>query len=170
MQKVILFIASSLDGFIAGKDGDIEWLFTDADYGYSEFYHSIDTVIMGRKTYDQALKFGEYPYADKKGFVFSRSVERQNSHDIEFISGNVPGFIKNLKRQPGKGIWLVGGSEIITLLLNADLIDECILYVHPIILGEGTPLFQHISSSKRLSFVSSKDFQSGLIQLVYRKP
>jgi len=165
MRKVILFIASSLDGFIARKDGGIDWLFSDADYGYSKFYSSIDTVITGRKTYDLTLILEKEPFKDKKIYVFTNNLKSRLLINAEVISDPV-NFVKKLKDIKGKNIWLLGGSEIITLLMNANLVDEIILSIHPIVLGNGIPLFINIKEIK-LELVKSKKFDNGLLQLKY---
>lgn len=161
-----MFIASSLDGYIAREDGTIDWLFTDSDYGYKEFYDSVDTVLLGRKTYDQVLEFTKSPFEKKRCFVFTRQSYITNDHNLQFVNNPVE-RVKQLIRPPGKNIWLVGGSEIISVLLNADLISEIILSVHPIILASGIPLFRSIQKLSCLRFLNSKTFESGLVQLRY---
>src|SRR5438093_13463944 len=128
MKKVILFIASSLDGFIARRDGTIDWLFTGSDYGYAQFYDSIDTVLVGRKTFDQVLEFSKSPFEKKKCFVFTRqtNLSNQRSQDLQFVC-NVVETVGQLIRPSGKNIYLVGGSEAIYVWLNAHLINEFIL-------------------------------------------
>jgi len=98
MRKLILFIATSLDGYIAGPNGEIDWLFTDQEYGYSEFYATIDTVVMGRKTYDLSLSFGEYPYPGTQAFVFSRTRDGERDDHATFISKECHAFGTGLVR------------------------------------------------------------------------
>ena len=166
MRKVVLFIASSLDGYIARISGSVDWLFTDQDYGYTEFFEKVDTVIMGRRTYEQVLAFGDYPYKGTQGFVFSRTRGGQDEH-VTFLPGSLAGFIGELKNGEGKDIWVVGGSELIHSCMNHDLIDEFIISVHPIILGEGIPLFRTPVPMMKLSFVHIRTFDTGLVQLTY---
>jgi len=167
MRKVKLFIASSLDGFIASEDGSVDWLPTDGDYGYKKFYDSIDTVLMGRKTYDQILGFGEYPYSGKKGYVFTKDPKIGKDSNVEFVS-EVIDFTSGLVASPGEDIWIVGGAEIITILLNSDLIDEIILTIIPIVIGKGIPLFNDIKKEVKLQLVNSTDYKDGLVQLHYK--
>lgn len=172
MRKVKLYIASSLDGYIASKDGGIDWLFSDADYGYAKFYNSIDTILVGRKTYDQSLTLDEYPYKGKKVYIFTRKVEgenKKNTYDVEYIDEDISDFVRHLIQQPvgKKDIWLLGGGEIVSIFLNADLIDEIILSVHPIILGKGISLFSNIKKRVNLRLLKSIPFESGLLQLYY---
>jgi dihydrofolate reductase len=169
MRKVKLFIASSLDCYIAREDGGIDWLFTDADYGYTKFYDSIDTIIMGRKSYDQSLTFDEYPYKGKKVYVFThKKVRKNNKQDVEYIDTNIQDFVASLTQSIGKDIWLIGGGEIISVLLNAGLVDEIILSIHPIILGTGIPLLRNIQKEVNLKLENSLSFESGLTQLSYQ--
>jgi dihydrofolate reductase len=97
MRQVILFIASSLDGYIARTSGDVDWLFTDQDYGYTDFFANIDTLLMGRHTYEQVLSFGEYPYQGKQGFVFSRTRGGVSDENVTFISDNLASFVESLR-------------------------------------------------------------------------
>jgi dihydrofolate reductase len=168
MRNVVLYIATSLDGFIAGSDGDTDWLFTDGDFGYAEFYDSIDTILMGHNTYRFLLQFDVFPYPDKKNYVFTRT-ERLNDHNpVKFITGNVPGFVSQLKKEEGNNIWLVGGGQINSILLNENLIDEMIISVHPVILGQGIPLFKERSlNNLPFKLIQNKVFDKGLVQLKY---
>jgi len=113
MREIVLFIASSLDGFIAKYDSSVDWLFTDEDYGYNEFFASVDTVIMGRKTYAQILEFSAYPYAGTQGFVLTRTSTAKRDENVMFIGENIADLIDTLRQSPGKSILLVGGAEII---------------------------------------------------------
>jgi len=169
MRKLILFIATSLDGYIAGPKGEIDWLFTDQDYGYSEFYATIDTVVMGRKTYDVSLSFGENPYPGTQAFVFSRTRDGERDDHAAFVSGDIPSFVRTLKVQPGRNIWLAGGGEIIRPLLQDDLIDEFRIFVHPIVLGSGVPLFPAPLLMKKLNFKECHAFGTGLVRLTYER-
>lgn len=167
MRRVKLFIASSLDCYIARKDGAVDWCFTDADYGYVEFYDSIDTVIMGRKTYEKALEFEERPYKEKKCYVFTRKPEPARDN-VEFVS-DVIGTTKSLVNSSGKDIWLEGGAEINSILLNAGLVHEMIVSVHPLVLGGGIPMFRQVSQANA-KLVDVKKYDSGLVQLHYTLP
>lgn len=143
-RKVILYLAESLDGFIAEQDGSTTWLSklnsSAADSAYQDFYNRIDTVLMGRKTYQRAVQLaGSYPYRDKDSYVFSTTL-----HDTDdpttVVAGNVQEFVRQLKAKKGKDIWLVGGADIFTDLLQADLIDEVIITIAPVLLGDGISL------------------------------
>jgi dihydrofolate reductase len=172
MRKIKLYIASSLDNFIANENGSIDWLFGDADYGYSEFYDSVDAILIGRKTYEQSLTFEEYPYKGKKVYVFTHNAEEQKNKktsDVEYVDKDICEFVRHLVQQPASNgdIWLLGGGEIVSLFLNVSLVDEIILSVHPIILGKGIPLFNKIKKPIKLRLIKSIPFESGLVQLHY---
>ena len=145
-RKLVLFIAASLDGYIAAKDDSLDWLYKvegEGDNGYSEFYETIDTVLMGRRTYDWILEnvTGDFPYKDKECYVFSRSVTEDNV-EVKFVKDNIVGFTNKLKQQQGKNIWIVGGGELLRSFLKEKLIDELILTVAPTLIGNGIPLFK----------------------------
>jgi len=165
MTKIIVYIASSLDGYIARENGDIDWLPEINESGYDAFYKSVDTVIMGKTTYDQVLTFGEYPYKDKKSFVFTRTDQNKNEN-AEFLS-DVEKFVKDGFPNAGENIWLVGGSQIISSFLKQRVVDEIIISVIPVLLGKGIPLFKNIENETKLEFVKTEKF-SQLVDLHYK--
>jgi len=167
MRKVILFITCSLDGYIARENGDIDWLFTDQDYGYAEFFATVGTVLMGRRTYDQVLTFGEYPYKGTEGFVFSRKRSGEKDENVSFVSDDPAEFAGMLKRKEGKAIWLVGGGEIIHPCVQHNVIDEYEIFIHPVVLGSGIPLFRSPLPETWVRFTRSQTFETGLVQLSY---
>ena len=164
MRTITLFIASSLDNFIAREDGAIDWLFTDGDFGYKQFYDSIDTVFMGRKTYDTAVRLGEH-FENKICYVFSRT-KQKSTGNIHFRDDPVS-VAKRLVHEQGKGIFLEGGGEIISVFLKEKLIDNMILSIHPVILGSGIPLFPEIDKQVNLKLLNCTRFDNGLVQLNY---
>ena len=166
MRKIKLFIACSLDGFIARKDGGIDWLSSGGDYGYKKFYASVDAVLMGRKTYELALKLGE-TYKDKRAIVFTRQKNFKKNSNVEFVSDIVP-FTKKLKNSKGKDIWIVGGGEIVSVLLNNNLVDEMRIFVHPIILGKGISLFLNVKKDVKLKLIGTSEFEDGLVKMEYK--
>ncbi|KYG29465.1 dihydrofolate reductase family protein [Alkalihalobacillus trypoxylicola] len=146
-RKVMLFIAVSLDGYIATEEDKLDWLFEvegEGDNGISDFYKTIDTVIMGRKTFNwinNPAHIEEFPYADKKSYVLTRS-QLEHSENITFINPNIVDFVKELKQRPGKDIWLLGGGELVTSFAKKGLIDEVIMTIAPKVIGQGISLFQ----------------------------
>ena len=168
MHPLVCFIAASLDGYIAGPNGEIDWLFTDQDYGYTEFYARVDTVVMGRKTYDLCCSFKDYPYPGIPNYVWSRT-NRISDEQATFISEPVAEFLNDLKRRPGNVIWLVGGGKLVGETIRHDLLDDLILSIHPILLGDGIPLFPQGLPARRFQFIRSETFSSGLVQLTYHR-
>jgi len=165
---VILFIAASLDGYIAGPDDDLSWLFTDADYGFSSFYSGVDTLVMGRGTYDVVRSFGEWPYPGKRTVVVSRSSEVEiDTPDTELYSQDLPGLIEHLESTERKKVWLVGGGELVRSFLEQELLDEITVSMHPILLGTGVPLFPGGFRRTMLLLKDTEVFDGGLVQLNY---
>lgn len=172
MTKTTLYIASSIDGYIATKNHNIDWLSIvedeKEDYGYNEFYKKIDAVVMGRMTYDFVLEHSsEWPYVGKQNFVFTSQQLTTNRNDINFLHGDVKTGFNKIISLGHKNIWLVGGGILNTDFLNNNLIDEIILSIIPIVLGEGIPLFPN-AEQHTLHLIGSKTFPSGLVQLTYK--
>ena len=171
MRKIVLYSAMSLDGFIARENGDIDWLFTgeNTDYGYSQFTQTVDTVVMGGKTFRQVLSFGgDFPYADKRCYVFTRDVNANHDY-ATFLHHDLIKHVREMKEEKGKDIWLVGGAEINTSLLEAGLIDELQLFVHPVILGKGIPLFYEAKLDHWFKVANVEEFTDSMIHLTYVK-
>lgn len=144
-RKLVLFIASSLDGYIATEDHKLDWLFAvegEGDNGYSRFYDTVDTIVLGRITYDWIMKQeqGDFPYKGKECYVFSRQ-ERPNTECVKFVHENLVSFTNDLKRKQGRNIWLVGGSELLSAFIHERLVDEVIVTIAPVLIGSGIPLF-----------------------------
>lgn len=168
MRKIRLFIASSLDGYIARASGEIDWLFTDSDYGYTEFFAQIDTLVMGSKTYHQILGFEDYPYKGKEAFVISKTRAGERDENVEFVGDDLKSFINTLRQSSGRDIWLVGGGQTIHYFMKNGFVDELILSIHPIILGAGIPLIVNDSSLETgLELKGVKSYSSGLLQVSY---
>ena len=167
MRKLILYIASSIDGYIAGPKGELDWLFTDQDYGYNKFISSVDTVLVGRKTYDDALKMGmKDPFPGKVTYVFTRTPNNFTSKEnLVFANENPAELWKWLRNREGGNAWLVGGAEIIEPLLQENLIDEYVISIHPVVLGHGIPMFKKIQKRILLNTIKVESFDSGLIQI-----
>lgn len=147
-RKVVLNIACSLDGYIATEEESLDWLFKvegqeEANKGIAEFDQTVDTVVMGRKTFDWVMEElkGENPYADKVTYVYSRSA-KESSANIRYTQEEPKRLIESIRHQKGKNIWLMGGGVVIRDFLEADLVDELIITIAPILLGEGIPLFK----------------------------
>jgi len=171
-RKVILYIATSLDGYIAKPNDDLSFLSiveqAGEDYGYAEFIKSVDTVILGRKTYDWVMtQVSEFPHADKITYVITRNL-RPAIGKTQFYSGNLKQLILKIKAEPGKDIFIDGGSEIVNELLKENLIDEFVISIIPILVGNGTRLFKDNRPEQQLQLISTKQFEKGLTQLHYQ--
>ena len=175
MRKISLFIATSLDGYIAKPDNDLSFLRLiekeGEDYGYAEFTNTIDTLIVGRRTYDYVLEEigpSHYDNGQRDVYVITRTERLQIGRTI-FYTGDITELVKRLKSGKGKNIYCDGGAEIINELLKHDLIDEFIISVIPVLLGDGIKLFKDGRPEQRLEFITAKTFETGLIQLYYRR-
>ena len=172
-RKVILYIAASLDGYIATHDEDLKFLESvereGEDYGYGKFIKNVDAVIVGRKTYDKVLSMGfDFPHADKESYIITRT-PRPDIGNIRFYTGEVKELVLKLKSEPGNNIFVDGGSEIVHLLMSENLIDEYIISIIPVLLGDGIRLFRDGRPQEDLRLISSTAFESGLVQLHYTK-
>lgn len=171
-RKVILYIACSLDGYIAKPNDDLSFLSLveekGEDYGYAEFIKTVDTVILGRKTYDWiTAHVPDFVHEDKITYVITRTAKPANGN-TKFYNGNLKELVLNLKNENGKSIFIDGGAEVVHALLKENLIDEFIISVIPIFLGEGTRLFKDGRPELNLQLVSSQQFKKGLVQLHYK--
>ncbi|PLX13742.1 MAG: dihydrofolate reductase [Marinilabiliales bacterium] len=173
MRKTKLYIAMSLNGKIAKKDGSVDWLENipnpdKSDYGYKDFYDSIDTTIQGNSTYQQIIGWGiDFPYPDKQNYVFTTNSKLINTKYVEFISENHIDFLKHLKNKKGKDIWIIGGGKLNTMLINQNMIDEIIVFIMPIILTDGIDLFRDLPEETKLELTETKSYASGAVQLKY---
>lgn len=169
-RKLILFIATSLDGYIATQDESLEWLFNiegEGDNGYSEFYETVDTILMGKKTYDWVMKqeAGEFPYKNKECYVFTRSLVEDTEH-VKFVNKDIVSFTTKLKNGKGKNIWIVGGGELLHSFINEKLVDEFILTIAPTLIGKGIPLFKEGDYQLGLSLKGTKTYNQ-FVELHY---
>ena len=175
MRILSLFIAASLDGFIAKPNDDLSFLNRvekkGEDYGYAAFTSTIDTIILGRRTYDWVLgKIGDshYDNGERDVYVITRTA-RPAVGRTKFYTGDLAELVRELKGKSGKNIYCDGGAEVIDELLKNDLIDELIISVIPVLVGDGTRLFKNGRPEQDLELVNTKTFDTGLIQLHYRR-
>ena len=169
MRKIILGLAVSLDSFIEGPNGEYDWCFTDQDYGMADFFKRIDTIFVGRKTYDMSLgqEGGIEGFPKMKEYIFSNTLDAVPTGKT-LIRGNIEVQVQQIKQEEGKDIWLFGGAELTTVLMNLGLVDELWLSVHPIILGSGKPLFINIKDRTLLTHLETKTYSTGLVSLKYK--
>ncbi len=177
MRKVILDLAVSLDGFIEGPQGEVDWCIMDEDMGFDEFLAGIDTIFYGRVSYDAWGNF--VPNADaaaaeqsfwsaihtRKKYVFTRKPGQDDS--VTYVAGDIAQQVAEIKRQEGGAIWLYGGAKLISTFANLKLIDVYRISVHPVVLGGGKPLFENLQDRIDLRLAAVNRFRSGVVQLVY---
>jgi dihydrofolate reductase len=176
-RKIIVYIATSADGYIARPDGDVEWLNRrpdTVDYGMTAFYPTIDTILWGRKTYDWALAY--HKKAGTKGgifdtklanYIFSRKPPKRVAAGVEFVSEPVKTFAQQLRAKPGKHIWMMGGGRLIASFLDAGEIDEFDIHVIPTLIGEGIPLVAPRHRDVPLRLRSARKYPDGVVRLRY---
>ncbi|MGC5772692.1 dihydrofolate reductase family protein [Paenibacillus pabuli] len=177
-RRIILDLAVTLDGFIEGPNGEVDWCIMDSELGFIHFLNQIDTIFYGRKSYDLWGQFTpEVDHSDpdkelwglvhsKEKYVFSRSRTGTDKKAI-FINNDILEEVNKIKNKPGKDIWLYGGASLITTFIHLGLVDELRLSVHPVVLGEGKPLFVDIKQRLNLKLVNTRTFSSGVVQLIY---
>jgi dihydrofolate reductase len=176
MRKVKYGVGASLDGYIAAPDGSVDFLHRamrhakGEDFGMGEFFKSIDTVLMGRKTYEIALKMGMggSGYPKMKNYVFSRTLPAGERDGVEYVSGDPAELMARLKSQPGKDIWLCGGGELASEFLKAGALDEVILGIAPVLLGAGRLTFPPGFAETEVALVECKQYKGGVVGLTYR--
>ena len=172
-RKVIVHIAASADGYIARADGDIEWLTSrpapKGFYGMNAFMKTIDTLVMGRLTYEAGLRLGGAFDPKRPTLVFSRGSPPDDvPAGVEFVNGAIGPFVERLRERPGKDIWLMGGGDLIASFLDAQAIDEFVVSVVPVFIGDGIPLIARRPRHVPLELQSTERFDDGLVQLHYR--
>ena len=177
-RKIIVYIATSADGYIARPDGDVEWLNRrphTVDYGMGAFYPTIDTILWGRKTYDWLLNYhkkkggnrGEMFDTKLANYVFSKRPPKKPAPGVEFVSESVKAFAQRLRATPGKHIWMMGGGELIASFLDAGEIDEFDIHVIPTLIGEGIPLIAPRHRDVPLCLRSVKKYRDDVVRLRY---
>ena len=182
MRKVTLGLANSLDNYIARKDGGFDWLHWSSEVAEisAKFMKTVDALLIGRKTYDAMLAHGQTSYPGAKNYVFSRSQKKRETlkkrlaakkkpdRNVEIITEDAARFVSSLKKRKGKGIVVFGGGELAKSLFEADLIDEVVLNIHPVLLGSGVPLFHEMKQQIDLELVDCKVLEGGYLAVTYR--
>jgi dihydrofolate reductase len=170
MRLVKYFVASSLDSYISRKDGGVDWLFLDQDYGMKEFFASVDVAVMGRKTYakTQELSPQGVNFPGMKAYVFSHLLPKGKQDKVEIVSDSPENWLKSIRSKHGKDIWLVGGGEMVREFLQKRLVNEIGISIHPRLLGDGVPLYAQPYPETELQLIRSKAHPSGLVQVFYR--
>lgn len=174
MSRIILYIATSLDGYIAREDGGIDWLEKlpmpeGEDFGYTEFYENVSTVVMGRKTYDEVMGFGvEWPYTKCESYVVttnpSYKTQTVDTHVLNVMDASV---IDRLRKESKGNVWLIGGGQLNTEFLKEGAVDEMIISIFPVILGSGLPLFAGNPPETWFKRADAKAYENGVVMLKY---
>lgn len=172
MRKVIFSIANSLDNYIAREDGSVDWLLLneEATSELTEFWNTIDTVVIGRKTYEPLLKTGTaFPaFPGVKNYVLSRTLKESPDNSVEIIREDAVEFVRKLKTEKGKDIFIMGGGLLAKPLFESNLIYEVGVNIQPLLLGAGIPLFHEIGHQIDLELIKSKSFKNGCVSITYR--
>lgn len=175
MSTLVLYIATSLDGYIATPDGGLDWLpgadgsvpEDGEDYGYNAFYDSVDALIMGSTTYQQTLGFGEWPYADKPSYVLSGRDIAASGAMVSILSDTPEEAMQRMAAEGHERIWLIGGGALARAFMRAGLVDEYMLFVVPVILGEGIAFFGDTGPRQGLRLIESTQYANGMVGLHY---
>ena len=170
MARIVYYVAASLDGFIADSAGRVDWL-PDAesgDCGYAAFYAGVEALVMGRRTYDQVLSFGKWPYPGKPTYVFTHSPPHDCPPNVQFVLRSAVDFWQDIAARHSGTVWLVGGADLADQFRQSGLIDEYQVFVIPTILGQGVPLFSGSGLHTRLELDSAQTHADGVVQLRYR--
>jgi dihydrofolate reductase len=173
MRKVTFGGANSLDNYIARLDGAVDWLLWSKEVNeiMREFWKTIDAVLMGRKTYEVALQHSKgkkNPYPGIKSYVFSRTLNASTNKAVEIVREDAAGFVRKLKGEEGKDICLMGGGDFAKTLFEAKLIDEITFNIHPVLLGQGIPLFHEMNRQLDLELLDCKTLKNGCVVVSYR--
>jgi dihydrofolate reductase len=168
MRRVLYRVAASLDGFIAGPNGEIDWIVPDPTVDFASLYESVDTVLLGRRTYELTLQPGAPPWpAGWRIYVCSRTLDAAQHPGVTVVSENVDTTVAALRAEPGRDIWLFGGGSLFASLLAADLVDDIEVALMPVLLGGGTPLVSSGAPRTRLTLARSNASPSGIVNLHY---
>jgi dihydrofolate reductase len=170
MRAVVLSVGISLDGYIARPDGGVDFLFIPQDLSMDAFMASVDTAVMGRKTYEAALQMGgAFGGPEMATYVFSRHTAEGERDGVHFVKGPPAKLVERLRKQPGKNLWLMGGGELARAFLAADLVDQLEIGVVPALLGDGIPLFPAGFPERQFELVEHRVYSRGLLVLKYRR-
>lgn len=167
MCCVLYSLACSLDGYVARTDHSVDWLLDDQGYDLGEFYAGVGVALIGRKTHDFMVAHGQPVMPGIENYVFSRNPDPPRYEGVQWVSGDPAHLVQRLKEQPGKDIWLVGGSDLAKGFFEEGLVDEISLTIMPILLGQGIPLFPKMVKETSLRLVDEKVYSSGVVRLRY---
>lgn len=169
MRKIRYCVAASLDGYIAGPNGEADWIVMDPDIDFNAIFSQFDTFLLGRKTFEMMIKSGQGGSSPgTKTFVFSKTLRQSDHPDVTIVSDNAEKILSELRKQPGKDIWLFGGGNLFRSLLAAGLVDAVEVAVVPVLLGKGMPLLPSPAKQAKLQLTGHKIYsKSGIVSLEY---
>jgi dihydrofolate reductase len=169
MRRVLYRVASSLDGFIAGPNGEIDWIVADPTVDFVSLYAGVDTVLLGRRTYEMTLQPGAPPWpAGWRIYVFSKTLDAARHAGVTVVSGNIGATVAGLRSEAGRDIWLFGGGSLFASLLAAQVVDQIEVAIMPVLLGGGTPLVSAVAPRSGLILTRSNTSPSGIVNLQYQ--
>lgn len=167
MKRIRYSVAMSLDGYIAGPNGEADWIIMDPEIDFGALMNSFDTILMGRRTFEVAQSYGGGTMPGMKAFVVSRTLRQEDHPNVTILSGDLKEDISKLRSGPGKDIWLFGGGTLFRSLLDAGLVDTVEVAVIPVLLGGGMPLLPPPANRAKLKLAGSKAYTTGILSLEY---
>jgi len=167
MRKIVAGFAISLDGYIEGPDGEYDWIMMDKDFDFAGHMKRFDTFFFGRKSYDKLRQAGNISFPGIKSYIFSNSLDTVDK-DLVLLKGDIYKLVTGIKQQDGKDIAVYGGANLLSSLLDLNLIDELNMIIIPVLLGGGKPMVDILQHKVYLTFIETKTFSSGVVQLIYQ--
>lgn len=167
MRRVRYRVAASLDGFIAGPNGEADWITTDPEVDFGALYRQFDTALIGRRTFEYMLKHGSSSVPGMNSLVFSQTLRQADYPRVTIVESAPEKVVSKLRSDPGKDIWLFGGAQLFSYLAAHSVVDTIEVAIMPVLLGEGIPLTCHLSHRKKLKFTGQKTYKSGIVLLEY---
>jgi dihydrofolate reductase len=167
LRRIRYAVAMSLDGYIAGPHSEFDWIIADPEVDFAAIYKQYDTVLVGRRTFDAMVAVNNASVPGRKMYVFSRTLKPEGYRKVTIVSRGEVALIEDLRKSPGKDIWLMGGGSLFRYLLSVGLVDTVEVTVVPVLLGGGISLLPSPAQLQKLKLVSNRIYKSGLVSLVY---
>lgn len=167
MRQVRYVVVSSLDGYIAGPNGEADWIIADPEVDFGELLSQFDTALIGRKTFDTMVKAGRTSMPGMKVFVFSRTLRQEDYPEATIVAEEANETVTQLRKQSGKDIWIFGGGSLFCSLVNEELVDTVEVAIMPVLLGKGTPLAPNLTHQINLTLIDHKLYETGIVSLKY---